>query len=707
MRLTGLLVVVATGAYAAGPVASRSTASEAEGIARFASVVVPFIENVGQYDPKVAFAAPLFGGTAFVMRDGSIVYSLPAPRRERIDAQRPALANFLLDANPIKVNLRARSASGRDLVLTETLVGATPKPRGGEPSTTNVSFFLGNDPSRWHRRVRTWQSVSLGEVYPGITLELRARGRTVEKVFTLAPNVPPQNIRVRLSGAERMSLEDGGLVVTEGRKRARFSKLQAYQQRGSAILPVEVQYLILGSDSYGISIGPHDPSLAVIVDPILQATYLGGSRNDYIVGLAVHPLNGNVYVAGTTQSADFPGTTVAQPPHLTSVAFVSRFSSDLTQLVGTAYYSDTTDIYGSVANAIAINSARGNVYLATTGAIGGQVVSFNSALTEIQVSAGIGSTLSSLAIDPVTHDIVAVGSISNTAAFVARFSSDLQTTLETNSIAGANNGVFTATLGWAVAIDPVTRDVYVGGYTTSSDFPAGDGGALLCPGSSHPEGFITCLSPDLQWVIQSTCAGEGIIERLGFNPVTDDLYAVIAEPGASVLCFSSNLRSLKYQAALEITDNLPTGVNSTSYTISPALAFQPATGQVYVGGFTQYANLPGTAGGAQADFAGGYFNGYIALLSPDLTQLLQATYFGGVGGPTAIEAMAYDPTSGVVYVAGLTGSPMLPTTLGGAQSGFAGPAGTYDGFVAALTSDLKAAPALAHRVRRHLEREGP
>jgi len=39
-----------------------------------------------------------------------------------------------------------------------------------------------------------------------------------------------------------------------------------------------------------------------------QATYLGGSGTDEAFALAIHPTTGDVYVAGATASASFPGT---------------------------------------------------------------------------------------------------------------------------------------------------------------------------------------------------------------------------------------------------------------------------------------------------------------------------------------------------------------------------------------------------------------
>ena len=45
-----------------------------------------------------------------------------------------------------------------------------------------------------------------------------------------------------------------------------------------------------------------------------QTTYLGGSGEDAGYALAIHPTSGEVFVAGTTSSADFPGTAGGAQP---------------------------------------------------------------------------------------------------------------------------------------------------------------------------------------------------------------------------------------------------------------------------------------------------------------------------------------------------------------------------------------------------------
>ena len=94
---------------------------------------------------------------------------------------------------------------------------------------------------------------------------------------------------------------------------------------------------------YGFRLGDHDPAVPVEIDPLLQATYLGGSGTDEALALAIHPTSGDVYVAGFTTSTNFPGTTGgAQAANGGGGvdAFVARLSSTLTWPGGGRAHTD-------------------------------------------------------------------------------------------------------------------------------------------------------------------------------------------------------------------------------------------------------------------------------------------------------------------------------------------------------------------------------
>src|SRR5262249_10562876 len=113
----------------------------------------------------------------------------------------------------------------------------------------------------------------------------------------------------------------------------------------------------------------------------------------------------------------------------------------------------------------------------------------------------------------------------------------------------------------------------------------------------------------------------------------------------------------------------------------------PTMTGVYVAGFTASTNFPGTGNGAQAALAGD-FDAFIARLNAGLTALDQATYLGGPRSDAAL-ALAIGPTTGDVYVAGLTSSTVFPGTAGGGQITFGG---AQDAFVARLSADISNTP---------------
>src|SRR3989442_13785854 len=77
-----------------------------------------------------------------------------------------------------------------------------------------------------------------------------------------------------------------------------------------------------------------------------QATYLGESGSDPPAALAIHPTSGDVYVAGTTGSTDFPGVTGgAQATHGGGSfdVFIARLNAGLTVLGQATYLGGSGD----------------------------------------------------------------------------------------------------------------------------------------------------------------------------------------------------------------------------------------------------------------------------------------------------------------------------------------------------------------------------
>jgi len=645
---------------------------------------VPFVPNTGQWDTRAAFAARTLAGTLFVTTDGKLVYHVPG-QAHAVASRRARPMATAEQAGP--------PAPGWSLI--ESFVdpqGASlaATPNGAQPATAKVSYLSGGDASHYNTGIRTYDRLNLGDVYTGVNVQLRATGSNVEKIFTVAPGQDPKRIHIRIDGATQIEIGSAGqLIAHTGNGPITYTAPVAYQEDATGRrTPVDVRYDIearpagglyqsamtsghgnVAPNRYAFAVGAYDPARPLVIDPLLQSTYLGGSGYDGIMAMLVHPATGEVYVAGETASTPFPGiaggaeTTFAG----SADAFVSRFSSDLTRLLQSTYLGGTANFGDEVAYALGVDPMSGDVYVAGV---------TNS--TDFPGVTGGGQSAYG-------------GGGSDT--FVTRLSSDLKILRQSTYLGGSDEDT-----GVALAIHPVTGEVYVGGYTYSSNFPHIAGGARSTSGGDA-DGFVSRLNSNLTAILQSTYlggSGADSLSALAIHPISGDLYAAggtlstnfPGTTGGAQTTSGGNQDGFVTRLNRTLTTLLQsTYLGGSSNDAINAIAIDPASGAVYVAGFTYSGagSFPVTlpAGGAQATSAGNQ-DGFVSRLNPALTGIERWTYFGGPG-TESLTAITLHPQTGEVYVTGYTYGTQLPGVSGGAQDAAGG---SSDALAARLTADL-------------------
>jgi len=127
----------------------------------------------------------------------------------------------------------------------------------------------------------------------------------VEKLFYVKSGADPESIRVKLSGGKLNVNENGELEVKTELGTVKFSKPLAYQEVEGKREFVEAGYVVRG-DEYSFKVGDYDKEKELVIDPVLAATFLGGSSDDLAFAITLDSTD-NVYVSGETTSSDFPG----------------------------------------------------------------------------------------------------------------------------------------------------------------------------------------------------------------------------------------------------------------------------------------------------------------------------------------------------------------------------------------------------------------
>ena len=443
---------------------------------------------------------------------------------------------------------------------------------------------------------------------------------------------------------------------------ARISaNLQTATSVGPATGPSDLTALaVVNGQVYAANYGSGDVFVSKL-DPsgnLLYSTYLGGTGNDQAVAIAVDAA-GNIFVTGTTDSADFP---VSNGAYATSgTMFLFRLNPD-----GSLGYST----YFSSTNPVAVaTDGNGSAWLLGNNSFGGLTVTPGALAPTFCCSNGGGISIG----PPIVPE----------EATLTRFSPSGGLTFSTY-VPGSG---LTATLGFppsagALAVAP-DGTAYVGAYL--GFFRIDSAGSTLLSSLTNPpvNPLAMTLGPDGSVYVAGTPnnfhATAGAFQST-LPPIPNLPYEVA--PG-------SDTGIVRLDAALK---NVLAATYFGSYAGVKAMTTD-AAGNLYIGGSTAPTGLP-----TRTPLAGGfaYPTGFMSELSADLSSLLFSSYFGdtesftvsgiaiGLNGSVWIDGVASQcacspPSPGDVWVNSLTLTPPPPLRIDSVQNA----AGFVDGPISA------------------------
>ncbi|MCK4822109.1 SBBP repeat-containing protein [bacterium] len=258
----------------------------------FAEIPLYFIANKGQVNDKARFYAKAAGYTLWLTKEGLVFDSA-----RRTGDRGSAIARK--EAGEVK----------RD-VSRFYFVNANTKPEilPVQETKLRVNYFIGADRSKWHGDIPTSQAVLYKNLYKGIDLKVYGIEKQIEYDWIVRPGENPKAIRFEYKGIKGTRIDDkGNLLVETDSGELIHKRPVTYQEIGDRRVKVRAEYRKTGENSYGFEVGEYDKSYALIIDPVVLAysTYLGGAGDDRGYGIAVDS-SGNAYVAGPTESTDFP-----------------------------------------------------------------------------------------------------------------------------------------------------------------------------------------------------------------------------------------------------------------------------------------------------------------------------------------------------------------------------------------------------------------
>ena len=368
---------------------------------------------------------------------------------------------------------------------------------------------------------------------------------------------------------------------------------------------------------------------------LVFSTFQGGDRNDDAVSAAVDA-EGNLYVAGESESRDLPGNPVGGKP-LTSAVFrgyLTKYAPNGKQVIWRALIGGSAN---TVPRALALDNS-GNVYVA--GTTGARDFPLKNPVQDKQTGLNI--------------------------CFLMKFNPAGELQFSTYFGGDRNEE------GQALAIDS-QGSIYLAGRATSTNLPVKN--ALQSTiGGGGQDGFIAKFTADYKLAYAT---------YLGGTAGTDNIFSIAVGPDDSLFVTGESMSPdlatpgayipLPQSYSSYVAKIAPNGEAITyftyigwkgGYTKAQAVTVD-AQGRAIVAGHTTSKQLPTNENAVQPKYAGGFKDAFLLRLDAEGKAAEYLTYLGGsytgAADPDETAVALKVDSHGWVYVAGETASPDFPS----------------------------------------------
>ncbi len=562
---------------------------------------INYTENKGQWNKKVLFQGDFNGGRIFLENNAFTYLFYPPGGLARLhphDNTTPIdTAGFIMTFQAVQVEF----------------VNCMPAAiEGNDKKEVYSNYFLGSDRHTWVSNAGLFGSVNYNNLYPGVSVKVFSDLNNVRYDFTVDPYTNATEIKLKYTGQNGLSLNNGQLVIhTEIGDIVQAPPI-AYQMVNGSMKGVDCSFT-LQDDILSFEVGEHDASQPLIIDPTLVfATYTGSTADNWGMS-ATYDQAGNGYTSGICFNPGYPVTPGAfqvtwggggtgggniwpSPDNTGFDIVISKFNPNGTKLLFSTYLGGSDN---EEPNSLIVDNQNNLVVLGRTYS------------TNFPVTKGAYDTLQNGGADIIVSKFDSSGAHLLASTYVGGSGDDGVNISAIEGYRGSLKYNYADDGRGDVMID-AADNIYVASSTSSTNFPTSKG-AYQASLKGIQDGCVFKLDSNLTNLVWSTYLG-----------------------GSSA------------DAAYNIALN--------------------SKGEIYVVGGTSSSDFPVTGGTIQPSYSGN-IDGFIVHLSSTGAKVLQSTYLGTSGYDQAyfVQTDKYDN----VYVYGQTSGhyPVTPGVYSNANSG--------------------------------------
>ena len=434
------------------------------------------------------------------------------------------------------------------------------------------NFFLGNDPGRWASDAHAFSAVLQRDLYPGTDLRVRTEGNAVKYDLLIAPGADIPSIRFTYDGADELTLAEGRITVRTALGDVTEHIPMAYQEINGERRPVPCHYTQEGT-VFGFAPGPHSAEHPLVIDPVLSFSTYSGSSSDNFGYTATYDADGFLYSGSSAFGQGYPTTTGAyQTQHAGGQGLgdgidvaITKFDTTGQFLIWSTFLGGASD---ELPHSMIVNGANELFVYGTTSSLD---FPMTSGAYDASFNGGTATNPAGLGANYVNGSDI----------FIARLGANGDALLASTYIGGSQNDGFNAASGLKHNYADEVRgeillddndNVLVASCTASPDLPV-TAGSLQPVSGGGQDAVVLKMDASLTTLFWSTYYG---------GSQADAAYSI------------------------ELDDD----------------------GRVYISGGTRSDDLDIPTGAYQPTFSGGTADAFAAVLAPDGSAVVAATYVG-------------------------------------------------------------------------------
>ena len=504
---------------------------------------VLFAQNKGQWNNKVLYEGKFKGGKVFLEKQGLSYVFFPKDGLEEMHHNRHSNKAFTYHAVQMSFANCNQNASIHQ----------------SDSNLFYENYFIGKDPSKWASNVKSFKQIVYRNLYQGIDIKYCSEKNNFRFDFIVEANAHLDQLCLNFTGQNNLKIQEGNLVLATEVGDILQKAPYAYQIIDGKKQEVKCDY-VLEKNSVKFKLGNnYNKNYELVIDPTLVFATYTGSLSDNFGMTATYDIQGNAYTAGMCFGPAYPLSPGAfQVNYMGGSGYggdisISKFNPTGSNLLYSTYLGGT-DVDSP--ESIIVNS------------LGELVVLGRSSSFDFPITTGAYQIANAGMSDLIVSKINQTGTSLLASTYIGGSQNDGINGFLNSSLLAYN---YEDNLRGSVIVDD-SNYVYIGGSTTSANFPV-TSGCYQSVLKGTQDGCVLKLNPNLSNIVFSTYFG---------GDLSDGVYNIELD----------------------------------------------ANNKIYVTGGTESNNFPTTAGSLHSNAMGGVVDGFVSLFSSNGNTLLASSYLG-------------------------------------------------------------------------------